>query len=68
MTNHCHLIVQQTPLQVSPNRKAGFRQMLSEAIRIGTKGIFIHDVEVTFTWYIEEDRRSKAISPPIWTT
>ncbi|KRF24371.1 hypothetical protein ASG95_07355 [Phycicoccus sp. Soil803] len=44
-------------LQASAERKAEFRATLGDAVRDASRGIFVHDVEVTLTWYIEEARR-----------
>ncbi|MFD7975378.1 RusA family crossover junction endodeoxyribonuclease [Streptomyces sp. NPDC059071] len=44
-------------LQADNSRKADFQDALASAVSQATKGVFIHDVEVTLVWLIEESRR-----------
>lgn len=44
-------------LQADPARKRAFKDALGAAVQKATRGIFIHDVEVTLMWFIEETRR-----------
>lgn len=44
-------------LQSGTSRRAAFQSPLSSAISRGTRGVFIHDVEVTLVWSIEESQR-----------
>jgi hypothetical protein len=44
-------------LQAGSSRKRAFQDALGTAVQAATKGIFIHDVEVTLIWFIEEARR-----------
>jgi len=44
-------------LQADPGRKDAFKDALSAAVTRATKGIYIHHVEVTLVWFIEEAER-----------
>lgn len=44
-------------LKADGKRKSAFRAALGQAVKTATKGIYVHDAEVTLVWYIEERRR-----------